>query len=103
MSDTQPFPTRQAATEAFASHVSRGKAEFYQTIGLDVVMGGRQGVALGSSHDGAGHIEVGRHRVAAGNHELGRRRESGREGIDPGLEGVDHLRADTGGAGRCHR
>jgi acetylornithine/succinyldiaminopimelate/putrescine aminotransferase len=38
-----PFPDRQSTFEAFARHVSRGKVEFFQKAGLDLVAGEREG------------------------------------------------------------
>ncbi|MEZ5095847.1 MAG: hypothetical protein R2731_06850, partial [Nocardioides sp.] len=39
----QPYADRAAATAAFAAHVNRGKVETYAALGLDVVMGEREG------------------------------------------------------------
>ncbi len=39
----QPYPSREAALEAYASHVSRGKAAVFSEWGMDVVMGRREG------------------------------------------------------------
>ncbi len=43
MSLEQPYPTRAAATEAFATHVNRGKVAAFEALGLDLVMGEREG------------------------------------------------------------
>jgi acetylornithine/succinyldiaminopimelate/putrescine aminotransferase len=39
----QPFADREATTAAFADHVNRGKVEAYAALGLDIVMGDRDG------------------------------------------------------------
>ena len=39
----QPFADREAAFDAFAEHVNRGKVDTYRTFGLDAVMGRREG------------------------------------------------------------
>ena len=41
-----PFPDRSSTFDAFAAHVSPGKAAFYREVGLDAVMGERSGVAF---------------------------------------------------------
>ena len=38
-----PFSSREAAEEAFARHVSRGKVDTFRSFGLDLVVGDRQG------------------------------------------------------------
>ncbi len=43
-SPSQPYADREAAFAAFAQHVSKGKAQTYRDVGIDVVMGKRQGV-----------------------------------------------------------
>ena len=40
----QPFATCDATMDAFADHVSRGKVELYRALGLDLVMGRREGI-----------------------------------------------------------
>jgi acetylornithine/succinyldiaminopimelate/putrescine aminotransferase len=39
----QPFPDRDGTNAAFADHVNRGKVEAFGALGLDVVMGDREG------------------------------------------------------------
>jgi acetylornithine/succinyldiaminopimelate/putrescine aminotransferase len=39
----QPYETRDAAFAAFGRHVNRGKTSTYRALGLDVVMGRREG------------------------------------------------------------
>ena len=40
------FSTRDETFSVFARHVSKGKVEAYQSYGLDLVMGGREGIYL---------------------------------------------------------
>ena len=42
----QPYPSREATLEAYAAHVSRGKAAVYREWGMDVVMGRREGATF---------------------------------------------------------
>jgi len=39
----QPFPDRSTTTAAFAEHVNPGKVVAYEALGLDIVMGDREG------------------------------------------------------------
>ncbi len=39
----QPFASRAATMQAFAEHVSRGKVEMFAELGLDIVLGRREG------------------------------------------------------------
>jgi len=45
----QPYADRAATFDAFARHVSRGKAAFFERIGLDLVAGEREGPFLGDA------------------------------------------------------
>jgi len=42
--ERQPFASPDAAMACFAEHVSRGKVELFQSLGIDLVMGRREGV-----------------------------------------------------------
>lgn len=48
----QPFPTTAAATDAFARHVNPGKVAAYEALGLDLVMGRREGSRFENLVDG---------------------------------------------------
>ncbi len=52
--------------------------------------GGTEHVALGSAHDGTGHVEPGRYRVVARNDEVGEGREAPGQVVDPILQGRHH-------------
>lgn len=54
---SQPFPDRERTFEAFARHVSRGKAAFFERIGLDLVVGEREGVHLADAFSGRRFID----------------------------------------------
>jgi acetylornithine/succinyldiaminopimelate/putrescine aminotransferase len=47
----QPYPDRGATAAAFAEHVNRGKVEAYDLLGLDIVMGERQGSWFTDAYD----------------------------------------------------
>jgi acetylornithine/succinyldiaminopimelate/putrescine aminotransferase len=92
---TQPYGTREQTTEAFASHVSRGKARALEAIGVEIVVGEREGPRfrdaftgrwywnchcnggvfnLGHRHprvlaamrEGLDHLDVGNHHLVSG-------------------------------------
>jgi acetylornithine/succinyldiaminopimelate/putrescine aminotransferase len=43
MAKTQPYPGRAETTAAFAAHVNRGKARALEALGVDIVVGEREG------------------------------------------------------------
>lgn len=47
----RPFPDKASATAAFADHVNRGKVEAYAALGLDVVLGEREGSWFVDAYD----------------------------------------------------
>ena len=51
MSPGQPYPSRATTAEAFATHVNRGKVEAYRALGLDLVMGEREGARFRDAFD----------------------------------------------------
>ncbi len=99
----QPFDSRHAVMAAFAEHLSRGKVELFQALGVDVVMGGRDGVrffdayserswinchcnggvfnlghrnprVVAAVRDALDHVDVGNHHLVSGHRaELARR------------------------------
>jgi putrescine aminotransferase len=50
--DSQPYPRREEATQAFAAHVNRGKAKVLQAIGVDIVIGEREGPRFRDAYSG---------------------------------------------------
>ena len=49
---TQPYDSREETIEAFASHVDRGKARALAAIGVDLVIGERQGARFRDAYTG---------------------------------------------------
>ena len=47
----QPYPDREAVAAAFAEHVNRGKVDAYELLGLDIVMGDREGSWFTDAYD----------------------------------------------------
>ena len=47
-----PFGSRAATMQAFADHVSRGKVEAFEALGLDIVLGRREGPFFWDAFDG---------------------------------------------------
>jgi acetylornithine/succinyldiaminopimelate/putrescine aminotransferase len=43
MSPVQPYPDFGSTTAAFADHLSRGKVEAFEALGIDIVLGRREG------------------------------------------------------------
>lgn len=47
----QPFSTREEAMRVFADHVSRGKVEIFDELGIDIVIGRRDGAYFWDAYD----------------------------------------------------
>jgi len=112
---SQPFPTRAETSAAFAAHVSRGKVEAFEGLGIDIVLGRRDGPFFWDAFDdrrffnchcnggvfNLGHrnprvlralvdaleeIDVGNHHLVSGwKAELGRRLAATTSGRLPGV------------------
>jgi acetylornithine/succinyldiaminopimelate/putrescine aminotransferase len=54
---SSPYPDRQKTFEAFARHVSPGKAVLFEQIGLDLVVGERAGVVLEDAFSGRRYFD----------------------------------------------
>lgn len=52
MAAPQPYPDRASTEVAFADHVNRGKVEAYRALGLELVMGARDGARFADAFDG---------------------------------------------------
>jgi acetylornithine/succinyldiaminopimelate/putrescine aminotransferase len=48
----QPYPDLAATTAAFADHLSRGKVEAFEALGIDIVLGRREGPFFWDAYDG---------------------------------------------------
>ena len=51
-----PYPSRAAAESSFADHVNRGKVEAFRSLGLELVMGAREGVRFQDAYDGRWYV-----------------------------------------------
>jgi putrescine aminotransferase len=91
-SATEPYASREEATEAFAAHVNRGKVRALKAIGVEIVIGEREGARFRDAYSGRwywnchcnggvfnmGHrhpavvaaVQEGLNHVDAGNHHL---------------------------------
>ncbi|HZJ28065.1 MAG TPA: aminotransferase class III-fold pyridoxal phosphate-dependent enzyme [Acidimicrobiia bacterium] len=49
---SQPYPSAEATSSAFAEHVNRGKVDAYAALGLELVMGARAGSRFQDAFDG---------------------------------------------------
>ncbi len=49
---SQPYESRDEAMEVFAAHVSRGKVDAFQALGIDLVLGRREGPFFWDAYDG---------------------------------------------------
>jgi len=48
----QPYPDRTSVEAAFGRHVNAGKVDAYRSLGLELVMGDREGVRFRDAYDG---------------------------------------------------
>lgn len=48
----QPYPSREQATAAFAAHVNRGKVRALEAIGIEIVVGEREGARFRDAYTG---------------------------------------------------
>ncbi len=53
---TQPYPDRRSTEDAFAAHVNAGKVDAYRALGLELVMGERDGVRFRDAYDGRWYV-----------------------------------------------
>lgn len=81
----QPYGSREQATEAFASHVNRGKARTLEAIGVEVVMGEREGPRFRDAYTGRWYWNC---HCNGGVFNLGHRHPAVVAAI---REGLDHL------------
>src|SRR5581483_3661872 len=49
---TQPYPTYREAADAFAAHVNRGKARALEALGVEIVIGEREGARFRDAYSG---------------------------------------------------
>jgi putrescine aminotransferase len=48
----QPFATREETAAAFAAHVNRGKARVLESLGIEIVVGEREGPRFRDAYSG---------------------------------------------------
>jgi putrescine aminotransferase len=82
----QPYPDRAATEEAFAAHVNRGKVETYRSMGLDLVMGDRDGIRFTDAFDGRSFVNC---HCNGGTFNLGHRNPTVMAAVRAALEQVD--------------
>ncbi len=81
----QPFGTRAATEDAFAAHVNRGKVAAYRALGLEIVMGERDGARFRDAFDGSEYFNC---HCNGGVFNLGHRN---RAVVDAVRHALDHL------------
>ena len=86
MHPTQPYADRAAATAAFAEHVNRGKVIAFDALGLDIVMGEREGPWFADAYSGARYWNC---HCNGGVFNLGHRNPTVVQAVRDGLDGLD--------------
>lgn len=82
----EPYPSRADAAASFAAHVNRGKVRALEAIGVDVVMGDRQGARFRDAYDGRSYWNC---HCNGGVFNLGHRNPAVVEAVRRGLDRVD--------------
>ncbi len=83
---TQPYESRERATEAFAAHVSRGKARALQALGVNIVVGERAGARFRDAYSGDWYWNC---HCNGGVFNLGHRNPAVVAAVREGLDHVD--------------
>ncbi len=83
---SQPYPTRTAVEEAFAAHVNPGKVNTYRSLGLEIVMGERDGIRFRDAYDGRWYVNC---HCNGGVFNLGHRHPQIVEAVHRGLDDLD--------------
>lgn len=50
------YPDRGAVEDSFATHVNPGKVSAYRALGLEIVMGEREGIRFRDAYDGRWYV-----------------------------------------------
>lgn len=82
----QPFETREQATAAFAAHVNRGKVRALEAIGVEIVVGEREGARFRDAYGGRWYWNC---HCNGGVFNLGHRHPRVVAAIREGLEHLD--------------
>jgi acetylornithine/succinyldiaminopimelate/putrescine aminotransferase len=83
---TAAYPTREQAYEAYAKHLNRGRVEAYDAVGLDLVMGEREGVRFRDAYTGEEFYDV---HCNGGLYNLGHRNARVVDAVRRGLDSLD--------------
>ncbi|MEX2254105.1 MAG: aminotransferase class III-fold pyridoxal phosphate-dependent enzyme [Acidimicrobiia bacterium] len=86
----QPFATRADTMQAFADHVSRGKVDAFTELGIDIVLGRREGPFFWDAFDGRRFFNC---HCNGGVFNLGHRNA---DIVDALREALDHDEIDVG-------
>ena len=82
----QPYGSREETVEAFASHVDRGKARALEAIGVDIVVGEREGARFRDAYTGRWYWNC---HCNGGVFNLGHRHPAVVAAVREGLDHVD--------------
>jgi acetylornithine/succinyldiaminopimelate/putrescine aminotransferase len=87
MSPHQPnYPSRTAVEDVFAAHVNPGKVSAYRELGLELVMGEREGIRFRDAFDGNWYVNC---HCNGGVFNLGHRHEGVVAAVRGGLDDLD--------------
>lgn len=82
----QPYGTREETVEAFAAHVDRGKARALEAIGIDLVIGEREGARFRDAYTGRWYWNC---HCNGGVFNLGHRHPAVVAAVREGLDHID--------------
>ena len=82
----QPFPSSEETMAAFARHLSAGKVELYRSLGLELVMGRREGIRFWDAFSGRSWINC---HSNGGVFNLGHRHPRVVSALRAALDGLD--------------
>ena len=82
----QPFPDREATDSSFASHVNAGKVAAYRELGLELVMGEREGIRFRDAFNGTWYVNC---HCNGGVFNLGHRNPAVIKAVRDGLDSLD--------------
>ena len=82
----QPFTDREATESSFASHVNAGMVAAYRELGLELVMGQREGIRFRDAFDGTWYVNC---HCNGGVFNLGHRNPAVIKAVRDGLDSLD--------------
>ncbi|MEZ5269595.1 MAG: aminotransferase class III-fold pyridoxal phosphate-dependent enzyme [Microthrixaceae bacterium] len=80
------YPDRGAVEDSFATHVNPGKVSAYRALGLEIVMGEREGIRFRDAYDGRWYVNC---HCNGGVFNLGHRNPSVVQAVRRALEDLD--------------